>query len=172
MDHLIIAGGVWTAEILKCLEIKMLLQDGKGYSVTLKNQKERPKIPSILTEAKVAITPMGHDLRIGGTLEISNLSSRINKKRVGGILESVPDYYPALQPAMPKEQMIWHGFRPCSPDGLPCIGRSKKFENLVIASGHAMMGLSLGPATGKLISEIIQKQNPSVKIKLFNPHRF
>ncbi|MFT5164996.1 MAG: D-amino-acid dehydrogenase [Saprospiraceae bacterium] len=170
--HLIVAGGSWTAKILKFLGIKILLQDGKGYSVTLKDQPERPKIPSILTEAKVAITPMGTDLRIGGTLEISNFSSRINKKRVQGFLESVPKYYPDLQASMPDEKLIWHGFRPCSPDGLPYIGASQKFKNLTIASGHAMMGLSLGPATGKLIAEIIQNQSPSVEIHLFDPHRF
>jgi len=172
VDHLIIAGGSWTSEILKFLKIKMLLQDGKGYSITLKDQGERPKIPSILTEAKVAMTPMGNDLRIGGTLEISNLSSKINRKRVAGILEAVPKYYPKLQPIIPENQSIWHGFRPCTPDGLPYIGHSKKFENLTIASGHAMMGLSLGPATGKLISEMIQKQSLSVNVKLFEPHRF
>ncbi len=172
VDHLIIAGGSWTPKVLKFLKIKMLLQDGKGYSVTLKNQNDRPKIPSILTEAKVAMTPMGDDLRIGGTLEISNLSSKINRNRVAGILEAVPKYYPKLKPTMPDNQAIWHGFRPCSPDGLPYIGHSKKFENLTIASGHAMMGLSLGPATGRLITEMIQEQSPSIDIKLFDPHRF
>jgi D-amino-acid dehydrogenase len=172
VEHLVVAGGSWTPKVLKFLGVKMLLQDGKGYSVTLKNQQERPKIPSILTEAKVAITPMGMDLRIGGTLEISNLSSRINKNRVEGILESVPKYYPEIAVTMPEEKLIWHGFRPCSPDGLPYIGASQKFKNLTIASGHAMMGLSLGPATGKLIAEIIQNQSSSVSIQLFDPHRF
>ncbi len=172
IEHLVIAGGSWTPRVLKFLGIKMLLQDGKGYSITLKNQGARPKIPSILTEAKVAITPMGNDLRIGGTLEISNLSSKVNKNRVAGIVESVPDYYPDIQPSVPEEKMIWHGFRPCTPDGLPYVGNSKKYKNLTIASGHAMMGLSLGPATGQLVSEIIQNKKTSVGIELFDPHRF
>ncbi len=172
VDQLIIAGGSWTPKILKFIGIKMLLQDGKGYSITIQNQKERPKIPSILTEAKVAMTPMGNDLRIGGTLEISNLSTRINKKRMKGILESVPNYYPKLKPSIPEEHLIWHGFRPCSPDGLPYIGKSRKFENLIISTGHAMMGLSLGPATGKVIAEIITNKEVSTDIRLFDPHRF
>lgn len=172
IDHLVIAGGSWTAKILNFLKIKMLLQDGKGYSITLNNQKDKPKIPSILTEAKVAITPMGNDLRIGGTLEISNLSSRIDRNRVKGILEAVPKYYPTLYPSIPDKQSIWYGFRPCTPDGLPYIGPSKKFSNLTIASGHAMMGLSLGPATGKLITKIIQKQSPTINLNSFDPHRF
>jgi len=172
IDRLIIAGGSWTPGLLKYLGLKMLLQDGKGYSITMKDQKEKPRIPSILTEAKVAMTPMGNDLRIGGTLEISNLSSKINKTRVAGILESVPKYYPKIQTSTPEDQSIWHGFRPCTPDGLPYIGPSKKFKNLTLATGHGMMGLSLGPATGKLITEIILEQTASIKTKLFAPHRF
>ncbi len=170
--QVLIAGGAWTAKLLKQLSLKMLLQDGKGYSITLQNLPKRPRIPSILAEAKVAITPMGNDLRIGGTLEISNLSRKINKKRVEGILEAVPEYFPALKPGMPEDQFIWHGFRPCTPDGLPYLGRAKQFENLTLATGHAMMGLSLGPATGKLIAELMLNQKLSLPIDAFNPHRF
>ena len=130
LENLIIAGGSWTAKILKFLEIKMLLQDGKGYSVTLKNTEDNLTIPSILAEAKVAMTPMGNGLRIGGTLEISNLSSKINYNRLAGILESVPKYYPNLEPKVSSSDSIWHGFRPCTPDGLPYMGRSKKYKNL------------------------------------------
>ena len=80
VEQLVIAGGSWTPKVLRFLGIKLLMQDGKGYSITITNQEKRPKIPAILTEAKVAITPMGNDLRIGGTLEISNMSTKINKK--------------------------------------------------------------------------------------------
>ena len=172
IENLIVAGGSWTAKILKFLGIKMLLQDGKGYSITLKNAEENLSLPSLLAEAKIAMTPMGNDLRIGGTLEISNLSPKINRFRVEGILESVPKYYPNLKPTLPSEENIWHGFRPCTPDGLPYIGRSKKFKNLVISTGHAMMGLSLGPATGKLVSEIISERKNSLDLTLLNPNRF
>lgn len=172
VENLVIAGGAWTSGILKFLGIKMLLQDGKGYSITLKNVAENITIPSLLMEARVAMTPMGNDLRIGGTLEISNLSSKINHLRMEGILESVPKYYPALQPQMPPEKAIWHGFRPCSPDGLPYMGRSKKYKNLVIATGHAMMGLSLGPASGMLVSQIVQQNLPSINLTLLDPNRF
>jgi len=172
VENLVIAGGAWTAKILKFLGTKMLLQDGKGYSITLKNAAENITIPSVLTEAKVAMTPMGNDLRIGGTLEISNLSPKINLSRMKGILEAVPKYYPNLQPEMPSKEAIWHGFRPCTPDGLPYLGRSKKYKNLVIATGHAMMGLSLGPASGKLVSEIIQHGSTSLDLTLLDPNRF
>ncbi|HMQ60835.1 MAG TPA: FAD-binding oxidoreductase, partial [Flavilitoribacter sp.] len=133
---------------------------------------ERPAIPTILTEARVAVTPMGQDLRIGGTLEISHLSNKISRPRFEAIAESIPAYYPDIQPEMPALQHIWHGFRPCSPDGLPYLGRSKKYSNLVVATGHAMMGLSLGPATGKIVAELIQNTPLSIDNQLFEIERF
>lgn len=172
VGHVVLATGSWSAKILKTLGIRLLMQDGKGYSITLQNPDIKPLYPTILVEARVAITPMGEDLRIGGTLEISNLSSKINPSRLAGILESVPKYYPELKPETPPLKEVWHGFRPCTPDGLPYIGRSERFSNLTYATGHAMMGMSLGPATGKLVAEILQNQQPSIPLELFIPERF
>ncbi|HMO38583.1 MAG TPA: FAD-dependent oxidoreductase [Saprospiraceae bacterium] len=172
VEHVVLAAGSWSAKVLKMLGIRLLMQDGKGYSITLEHPVIKPLYPTILLEARVAITPMGSDLRIGGTLEISNLSTKINPARLAGILESVPQYYPELKPAMPPLDTVWHGFRPCTPDGLPYIGRSEKFANLTYATGHAMMGMSLGPATGKLVTEMIQNQKPSIDVRLFRPERF
>src|SRR5690606_4738963 len=134
VDHVIIATGSWSAKVLKTLGIRLLMQDGKGYSITLQNPEIKPLYPTILLEPRVAITPMGNDLRIGGTLEISNLSSKINPARLAGILESVPKYYPELHPEIPPLNTVWHGFRPCTPDGLPYIGRSERFSNLTYAT--------------------------------------
>lgn len=171
VEQVVIAAGSWSGKVLKNLGIRLLVQDGKGYSLTLNKNGQSPSIPSILTEAKVAMTPMDNYLRIGGTLEISNFNPRVNKKRLEGIVDAVPDYYPELQPSADASP-IWHGFRPCTPDGLPYIGASKKFDNLVIAAGHAMMGLSLGPATGKLVSEIINHQKTTVNLEPYIPERF
>ncbi len=168
---IVLASGSWSAKILKQLGVKILLQDGKGYSITLKNPRIKPSIPTILTEAKVAVTPMGNDLRIGGTLEISQLSPKINAARLAGILESMPKYYPQLKIKTPPLKEVWHGFRPCTPDGLPHIGKAKKYNNLTIATGHAMMGMSLGAATGKLVSEIITDQKTTISTDLFTPER-
>jgi len=172
VENVVLAAGSWSAKVLKQLGIKLLMQDGKGYSITLKNPLIRPKYPTLLMESRVAVTPMGADLRIGGTLEISNLSSKINPKRLEGIIEAIPKFYPELQVKIPKLENVWHGFRPCTPDGLPYMGRSKKYPNLVLANGHAMMGMSLGPASGKLVAEILQDQQPSIDLALFRPERF
>lgn len=172
VDNVLLATGSWSAYLLKKLGIKLLLEDGKGYSITLNQPKIRPKTPTILAEAKVAITPMGDDVRIGGTLELSGLSNKIDTNRVKGIVESIPKYYKNWSVPYPHESGVWKGYRPCSPDGLPYIGKSNKVENLYIGTGHGMMGLSLGPATGKILSEIITQQKPFLDIELFTPERF
>ncbi len=172
VQHLLVASGAWTGQLLKKAGIKIHLQDGKGYSITLKKPRVRPRIPTILTESKVAITPMGDDLRIGGTLEISGLSPKINQKRVEGILESVPKYYKNFPVLNPQASDIWKGFRPCTPDGLPYIGPSKNIQNLNVATGHGMMGLSLGAATGKLVAQQLTQETRTVSDELFDLDRF
>ncbi len=172
VKNLLICGGSWTAKILQKAGVKMMLQDGKGYSFTLKNPENRPKIPTILSEAKVAVTPMGNDLRIGGTLEISNFSTKINNKRLQGIHESMGRYYPDLPIPFPKKQDVWYGYRPCSPDGLPYIGQVPTLKNVFVGTGHGMMGMSLGPATGKLLSEQMLGLQTSIDDSMFRLDRF
>ncbi|WP_293782745.1 FAD-binding oxidoreductase [uncultured Pedobacter sp.] len=154
-DEYILAAGSWSPAIAKMADAKISLMPGKGYSFMEPEPQQRLTIPALLCEARVAITPMNGQLRYGGTMELDKINTRINMKRVKGIVESVPAYFPDLKPAVPTEKDIWYGFRPSSPDGLPYIGRCKKRENLIIATGHGMMGLSLGPATGLLVSQIV-----------------
>ncbi|WP_435355956.1 NAD(P)/FAD-dependent oxidoreductase [Emticicia sp. SJ17W-69] len=173
-QNLIIATGSWSPLLADMLNIGLPMQAGKGYSVTYEqNEGKKLNIPSILLEARVAITPMSDNLiRFGGTMEIGGLNDEINMNRVRGIIKSVPNYFPDYQIAVPQKEQVWYGLRPCSPDGLPYIGRTNKYKNLVIASGHAMMGLSLAPATGKLVQEIIENQKNSIDIGLYKPERY
>jgi D-amino-acid dehydrogenase len=171
-DEIIIAGGAWSPDIVKLIDLKLPLMPGKGYSFMFNEPQKRMHIAALLIEAKVSVTPMGNQVRFGGTMEIGPIDHKINKKRVQGIVESIPRYFPDLKPGLPPESAIWHGFRPCSPDGLPYIGRVKKFSNLVIATGHGMMGLSLGPATGKLVSELLAETTTSMPVSLFSPQRY
>jgi D-amino-acid dehydrogenase len=171
-DEFVIAGGSWSPELTKQLGIHLSLLAGKGYSFTLSNPSERPKTPSILCEGKVAVTPMGADLRFGGTMEITHVrDTKINQKRLQGIVETANSFYPELNIEFPKKEDQWYGFRPCTPDGLPYIGRSSKISNAIIATGHAMMGLSQGPATGLIVSTIVNEQKSPVSIDLFHPDR-
>lgn len=172
VNEVLLASGSWTARLLKKAGIRMLLQDGKGYSITLAQPGLRPRIPTILAEAKVAITPMGDDLRIGGTLELSGLSPGVDQRRVEGIVNSVPGYYHNLKVPFTPATKVWTGYRPCTPDGLPYLGRSGKFANLLVATGHGMMGLSLGAATGKLVSQLATGQPLFMDMAAFGLERF
>lgn len=171
-DEVIMATGSWSGEVAAKLGITVPMQAGKGYSFTLQNVMKNVRIPSIFLEARVAITPMGNTLRFGGTMEITGVDHRINMNRVKGIVNAIPNYYPEMKVALPEKETIWHGLRPCSPDGLPYIGRSKQIKNLTFATGHSMMGLSLGPGTGKLVSEIIAHDKLSMPVTAFDPERF
>ncbi|AFK04600.1 FAD dependent oxidoreductase [Emticicia oligotrophica DSM 17448] len=173
-QNLVIATGSWSPNLAEMLNIGLPMQAGKGYSVTYQqNEGQKLNIPSILLEARVAITPMSDNLiRFGGTMEIGGINDEINMNRVRGIIKAVPNFFPNYDIKMPEKEQVWYGLRPCSPDGLPYIGRTNSYKNLIIASGHAMMGLSLAPATGKLVQEIIDNEKNSIDISLYNPERY
>lgn len=169
-DEVVLASGAWSPAIAQRLGISMLILPGKGYSFTLKNRSQKPVVPSILCEGKVAVTPMNGDIRFGGTMEITHTrDTRINHNRLDGIVNTINSFYPDLKIEKPKEEETWFGFRPCTPTGLPIIARDGKMKNVVLATGHAMMGLSLAPATGKLVTEIISGKKCSVAINMFQP---
>lgn len=173
VHNVLLTSGCWTADLLKKAGVKIHLQDGKGYSLTIDKPKSCPRIPTILSEAKVAITPMGDSLRIAGTLELSGMSTKINKKRVAGILESSTRFYKNLDlPSDISNTEIWTGYRPCTPDGMPYVGRSEKLNNLFVGTGHGMMGLSLGAVTGKVLSDIMTEQKTFIDIDPFRLDRF
>jgi len=171
-DEFIIATGAWSGVFCSRLGIDLPMQSGKGYSFTLDAVKKNIHIPSILVEGRVAVTPMGQSLRFGGTMEIIGTDRSINMNRVKGIVETIPQFYPDLQVDVPAVQQVWSGLRPCSPDGLPYIGRASALQNVVIATGHAMMGLSLAPATGKLVTELVNQEPTSIDIRALHPERF
>jgi len=171
VDEFVLAAGSWSPALTRDLGLKLPMQAGKGYSVTLANPPQLPQICSILTEARVAVTPMGGTLRVGGTMEIGGLNDRINPARVRGIIQSLPKYYPEFSPEHFAGIQPWFGLRPCSPDGLPYLGRLPNLQNLVIATGHAMMGLSLGPVTGKLVADLLSSRKPQIEIGLLRPDR-
>lgn len=171
-DVFIMAAGSWMPSLLKMAGLQLPMMPGKGYSFTQEHPAKQLQVPAILCEARVAITPMNNQLRFGGTMEIGPINDKVNMNRVRGIVESVPAYLPGLALEMPAQEKVWYGFRPCSPDGLPYIGYGVKYDNLLYAGGHAMMGLSLGPATGSLIAELALGKKTSIDIRAFDPSRF
>ncbi len=171
-DEYVVAGGAWTPNVARGLGLRLPMQAGKGYSLTLPHPKQLPDICAIFVEARVAVTPMNGSLRFGGTMEITGLDESINPARVRGIVKSVPQYYPAFSERDFEGVQAWRGLRPVSPDGLPYIGRASRYRNISIAAGHAMMGLSLGPITGKLMAQVLSDETPEMDLGLVRVERF
>lgn len=172
-DRFVLAGGSWSPITARKLGLRLPMQAGKGYSVTVDPVTPLPKVCSLLMEARVAVTPMGSGLRVGGTMEIAGLDPTVNPRRVDGILKALPKYYPQLKKSSFENRPVWTGFRPCSPDGLPYLGKSNSWDNLIIATGHAMMGLSLAPITGKLVGDLLSGQPwPLWEFDLLDPERY
>ncbi len=170
-DEFVMCSGLWSTRLVKSLGLNLPMVSGKGYSLTVDKPRELPKHCAILTEARVAVTPMGGQLRFGGTMELGG-GDGISPNRVRGIVESIPRYFPNWSSADFDGIQPWFGHRPCSPDGMPFVGRPQRYKNLVVATGHAMMGISLGPITGKICGELIAGESPSIPIGLLSPDRF
>ncbi|MBL7814083.1 MAG: FAD-dependent oxidoreductase [Saprospiraceae bacterium] len=172
LDEVVVAVGAWSGVLTEKLGLSLPLQGGKGYSMMFEGLGEKVNVPAIMLEARATATPMGNHLRCAGTMEIAGIDLSVNMNRVKGIVQGVNSFYPELYVKMPQPETVWRGLRPCSPDGLPYIGRVSHLKNVTIATGHGMMGLSLGPATGKLVSEIVEKAPLSMRIESLSPMRF
>ncbi|MBU6237009.1 MAG: FAD-dependent oxidoreductase [Planctomycetes bacterium] len=171
-DEFVLCGGIWSDGLVRELKLRLPMQPGKGYSLTVPDPVELPSVCSILVEAKVAVTPMGQSLRFGGTMQLGELNQAIDPRRVSGIIKNIPRYMPRFKPQHFDGLQPWCGLRPVSPDGLPFIGRTQAYANLTVATGHAMMGISLGPITGQLVSEVLRGEKPSIDLRHLSPDRF
>ena len=171
-DEFVLCAGSWSSGLSRDLGLKLPMQAGKGYSLTLPQPRQSPRICAMLTEARIAVSPIGRALRFGGTMELSGLNEDIAPERVRGIIAAVPRYYPDLKADDFAGIRPWRGLRPCSPDGLPYLGRSSRISNLVVATGHAMLGMSLGPITGKLTATILSGESPGLDLSLLSPDRY
>ncbi len=169
-DEVVLASGSWSPLLAKRLGLRLSLQAGKGYRIDIKGQTP-VRLPAVLMETKVAVTPMEGFTRLAGTMELSGINHQIRENRVRAIARAAETYYEDFKVTEPDLAAAKCGLRPVSPDGLPYIGRPAKWENLTLATGHAMMGWSLGPITGKLISEIISEKPASMALDAFHPDR-
>ncbi len=172
VKKLVITGGAWQAKLAQKAGVKMLLMPGKGYSFFTDVFEHKLQHPALLIEDRVAITPMNGKVRVGGTMELAGMHNTINMKRVEGIVNAVGNYYTGYNVQLPAKKDIWYGYRPCSPDGLPYIGRPGSLTNVVFAGGMGMMGISLGPATGQAVAEILNEQKTTLPVTTFSPDRF
>lgn len=169
-DQVVLAAGSWSPALGRDLGVGLPIQPAKGYSLTFRSPSWSPEVPLLLMEAKVGVTPMGPVLRFAGTLELAGMDFSINERRVAAIRRGASEFLEGTESLELLE--VWRGMRPCTPDGLPIVGRPARLENLVIATGHAMVGVSLGPVTGKLVAEIVQGERPSIDVAALSPSRF
>lgn len=170
-DYLIVCAGASSGKLAHKLKVNLPLLGGKGYSFEVDNFPAIQR-PAILTEGKVSVTPFGDKIRFGGTMEITDLHDKININRVKGIHDAIERYYTGFKCSFPMEGEIWSGMRPCSPDGLPYIGFTKRWNNVMFGTGHSMMGISLAPATGKVLTEQIMHKKTPMLIDAFSPDRY
>ena len=171
-DEIILSPGSWLPAVAKMAGVHLLLEGGKGYSYTYDHVEKNIRYPAILVDGRCAITPWGHKLRIGGTMEFSGNNNKILIKRMEGIYKSVKLFYPGLKIDFPPADKIWTGLRPVSPDGLPYIGKAENYDNLLISGGNAMLGISQGAASGLIISDIVDNLSTPIDINAFEVGRF
>ncbi len=169
--QVVLAAGAWSSLVAKGLGIRIPVQAAKGYSVTVERPDGFPELPMMLGETKVAVTPLEKTLRFAGTLELAGIELSISQRRVNAILNAARTYL-ALEPLHLPMVEVWRGLRLCTPDGLPIIGKAPALENLIIATGHCMLGLSLGPVTGLLVSQIASGERPELPLDPLRPDRF
>ncbi|MHB8655879.1 MAG: NAD(P)/FAD-dependent oxidoreductase [Terriglobia bacterium] len=166
----VIATGSWTPQLAKDLGIRIPLQPGKGYSVTMDRLPLSPRIPVLNVAKKVLITPMGNRLRFAGTMEFSGFDLTLNETRANLVLRGGLEVI--AQGAGPQNVERWCGLRPCTPDGLPIIDRTPDHPNIYISTGHAMLGYTLGPITGQLVAEMITGSQLSINAGALRIDRF
>ncbi len=162
-DEFVVATGPLTPMLNTALGCRIPIEPGKGYSITMARPKICPRYPMLLEEAHVGITPFTNGYRIGSTMEFAGYDSRLSPERLQYLRNGATEYL--VEPTAEPVEEEWFGWRPMTWDGLPYIDRTPRFGNVWVAAGHNMLGLSMGPATGKLISEMITGQSPHIDCK-------
>jgi|YNPBryunderm2012_1023409.scaffolds.fasta_scaffold00574_7 D-amino-acid dehydrogenase len=172
-DAVVVAAGAWSASLLRPLGYALPLQPAKGYHCdVVPDEGGGPLLTEacVLAERLVFVTPLGNRVRFAGTLEFSGLNERIRRPRLEQLTRAAREYYEGLEATRAVSE--WCGLRPCLPDGMPAIGPVPDVEGLYVATGHAMAGMTLGPATGQLIAGMVLGGGPSLDVTALSPARF
>ena len=168
--QIVIAGGAWSPTIVRSLGVRLPVQGAKGYSVTVRCPPDFGETPLMLAESKVFVTPMDALLRFGGTLELAGLDLSVNLRRVRAVERAIARVLPGVEKSEHVE--TWRGLRPLTPDDRPILGRPRAYDNLVIATGHGMSGISQGVISGKLVAELVAGEPTSLDVAPLSPDRF
>ena len=170
VDEVVVAAGAWTGRFLeKTLDLSLPIQAGKGYSFTVRPQR-LPLRPLSFHEARVAVTPAGDRMRLAGTMEFSGINDRVDPRRIAAISSSAHQFLEGGTPHERRDE--WAGMRPLVPDGLPVIGRLRRFSNVVVATGHGMLGITQGAVTGELVARQVTNDDVAPEFAAFAPSRY
>ncbi len=169
-EEIVLAAGAFTPLLARMVELRLPIQPAKGYSLTMKKPAACPQLPLSFEERKLAATPMGDLLRLSSSLELVGYDNTINPRRAAAIYSGAREYLQEIDESLPAER--WCGFRPLTPDSLPIIGRSPQHENLTIAAGHGTLGITQGPITGKLVTQLLAGEQPEIDLRPLRVSRF
>jgi D-amino-acid dehydrogenase len=169
-DEFILATGAWAPQTLRQLNLDLPVQPGKGYSITMERPGICPAYPCYLHEKNMVATPWKSGYRLGGTMEFSGYSDSLNKKRLAKLISGAKAFLkePVGHPVIEE----WTSLRPMTYDDLPIIDHAPSHENLIITTGHGMLGLTLATGTGKIVCDMVYGKNPEINIKPFGISRF
>jgi D-amino-acid dehydrogenase len=170
VNEVVLAAGVWSGGLTRDLGLRLPLEGGKGYHVDVESRPGDPELPVWLHESRVVITPLDGRLRLAGTLELTGTDRGVDARRVDAIIA-------AARRAMPhfgsrRTLDVWRGLRPCTPDGLPVIGRAPDLDNAILATGHGMWGLQLAPITARLVAAVVGGEQAAHDLRPLRPERF
>jgi D-amino-acid dehydrogenase len=169
-DTVVVAAGAWSARLTRALGRPIPLQGGKGYTIDLPNDDRTPlRRPVMLQEPRIAVTPLDGRLRLAGTMQFAGLDESIDRRRVASVQRAGTRMLPAWRESGVAK--IWSGLRPCTPDGLPFIGWLRDDMPVALATGHAMLGLTLAPVTGELVADLVDGTDRE-EFAMLDPGRF
>ena len=170
-ENVLLAAGAWTRRIAKMAGANIPIEAGKGYGLDFLPAPVKPKSSIYLHEDRVAVTPFTNGLRLSGTMELSGLSEQFTQRRINAIHKAGKRLL-TNWPSDSAPAKVWTGMRPMAPDGLPVLGAIPGFGNFYVASGHAMLGVTLAAVTGVQMAELITSGRPSEVLKPFQADRF
>ena len=169
-DTFVFATGAWSPKLSDELGCYIPVQPGKGYSITMARPEPCPIHPMILEEYHVAVTPFASGYRLGSTMEFAGYNDTMNKTRLDMLRRGAKEYL--VTPTAEPVQEEWFGWRPMCADSVPIIGRTPGLRNTYLATGHSMLGVTLAPATGKLVSELVLGEEPHIAAEPYSVTRF
>lgn len=169
-EAFVVATGAWTPMLASEVGCRVPIQPGKGYSITMPRPAHCPAVPLILVEHRVAVTPMRSGYRLGSTMEFAGYDTSLNAQRLALLRTGAAHYL--QEPSCEPVEEEWYGWRPMTFDGVPIIDRSPRLANVLLAAGHNMLGLSMAPATGRLVTELLHDEQPHVRPEPYSVRRF